>query len=235
MKNKILIALGIAACNAAPCYAMDTMPQPTLDQALAAPAIHLAQSYLSINFITQNLLSAVEKGLDIQLGSEAINKSNIEEYRRTYQERLSIYREAIKQRGYETVSGSYRGKATEARDRIQSLWVGLIREGSASDIEILQDGFDAQVIVSAEHEGEKLALPNQAAITESSIALQDAWNSDYFFVGTIKAKQIEIKPDVSVLRSWPYWANPPKQKDLEDCVITLEAISDDSEKRLEDR
>lgn len=203
-----------------------------MNQALAAPAIDLAQSYLSVRFVTQYVLPAAEKGVNIQIGNEAINKSNVEEYQRRYQEQLSTYREAIKQRGYKTISGAYRGKATEACTRIQSAWVGLIREGRASGIEITQNGFDAQVIVSIEHEGKKLSLRNQAAIAESSIALQDEMNSDYFFRGTIKHNEIEIKPDVSVLRSWPKWAGPPSQKDLENCTITLEALSDNFKKPL---
>ena len=60
-------------------------------------------------------------------------------------------------------------------------------------------------------------------------------NSDYFFRGTIKHNEIEIKPDASVLRSWPKWAGPPSQKDLENCTITLEALSDNFEKPLQDR
>jgi hypothetical protein len=213
---------------------MGTVPQPTLNQALEAPPIDLAQGYLWVKFVTQDVLPAAGNGVNIQLGGEAINTSNVEEYQRRHQERLSIYREAIKQRGYKTISGSYGGKTTEACARIQSAWVSLIREGRAVGIETTLDNFDAQVIVSTEHEGKKLSLANLAAIAESSIALQDAMNSDYFFLGTIKQNQIEIKPDVSVLRSWPKWSGPPSQKDLENCLITLEAISDDSEKRLKD-
>lgn len=142
MKSKKLIALVTAACIAVPCYAVDIEPQPTMNQALAAPAIDLAQGYLWVKSVTQYMLPAAERGVNIQIGSEAINKNNVEEYRRRYRERLSTYREAIKQRGYKIISGAYRGKATEACARIQSAWVGLLREGSASGIEITQDGFD---------------------------------------------------------------------------------------------
>ena len=226
MKSKKLIALCVVACASTSCATMSTVPQPTLNQALAAPASDLAQGYLSVKLITQHVFPAAEKGVTIQLGNETINKSNVEQYQRRYQERLSIYREAIEQRGYSIIAGTYRGKTTEACARIHSAWVGLISEGRANGIEIVQDDFDAQVIVSTEHEGKKLSIRNMAAIAESSIALQDAMNSDYFFLGRIKNKQIEIKPDASVLRSWPRWAGPPSKKDIENCIITLEAISE---------
>lgn len=204
--------------------------EPTVSQALAVPAIDLAQSYLQVKFVTEVLLPAAEKGVNITLltpiGSEALNK-NVEQYKRKYQGRFSTYREAIKQRGYRTISGTYRGKTTEACARIKSAWVGSIREGRASGIEITQDGFDAQVIVSIEHEGKKLSLRNQVAIAESGIALLDEMNSDYYFVGRIKDKEIELKPSVSVLRSWPQWARPPSREDLENCTITLEPLSED--------
>jgi hypothetical protein len=58
-------------------------------------------------------------------------------------------------------------------------------------------------------------------LVEYGIALQDAMNSDYFFRGTIKNDTIEIQPDVSVLQTWPKWAKPPSQQDLETCIVTL--------------
>jgi hypothetical protein len=74
-----------------------------------------------------------------------------------------------------------------------------------------------------------------AAIVDSSIVIQDSMNTGYYFEGKIKNKQIEIKPNVSVLRSWPEWAGPPAQNDIENCTITLEAISVDSNKPLDNR
>jgi hypothetical protein len=221
LKTKKLIVLAIVACNATSCATMSTAPQPSLNQALTAPASDLAQGYLWVKFVTQYALPTVETGGNIQLGSEAINKSNVSEYQRKYQERYLIYRKAIKQRGYRTISGTYSGTTTEACARVRSTWVSLIREGSAKSIEIQQDGFDAQLIISAEYKGKKLDIRNKAAVVESGIALQDAMNSDYFFRGTIKNDTIEIQPDVSVLQSWPKWANPPSQQDLETCIVTL--------------
>lgn len=228
IKLIVVVLLG-ATCTLAPCRAKGAERQLDMNRALEAPASELAQSYLWVRFMTQQMLPAAEKGVSIQLGSEAINKNNVEEYKRKYQERLSTYREAIKKRGYKTISGAYKGKATDACRRIQSAWAGLIGEGSASGIEISQDGFDAQVIISTEHQGQKLSLRNQAAIAESGIALQDEMNSDYFFRGALRPNEIEIKPDAAVLSSWPRWARPPSQMDLENCTITLEVLPDNGQ------
>jgi hypothetical protein len=230
-----LIALAIVAFTAISCVAMGDEPQPTLTQALSVPASDLAQGYLFVNFITKYVLPLADMGVNIQLGGEAINKSNVKKYQQRYQERLSIYRDAIKQRGYSVIAGKYKGKVTNACGRIESLWVSLISEGRPIDIEIKQDGCDAELIVSTEVDGKPVSLKNIAAIAASGIAIQDSMNSGYYFQGDIKNKQIVLKPSASVLRSWPEWAGPPSKNDIDNCVITLEAISDDSNKSHKDR
>jgi hypothetical protein len=215
MSISVLVVLIFGGCATSSPPKPGDSTKPIANQALAAPAIDLAQGYLSSKMITEYILPAAKSGINIQMGGETINKSNVGEYQLKYQSRLLTYRKAIKQRGYKTISGKYRASTTESCARVRSSWVGL------NDIKIIQDGFDAQVIASTIHEGTKVSLKNQAAIVESSIVLQDAMNTDYFFRGVIKDKRIEIKPDVSVLRSWPKWAGPPSKKDLENCTITL--------------
>jgi hypothetical protein len=235
MNRKNLIALCIVACTAIPCAARGAEPQPTLTQALTVPASDLAQGYLFVKFITKYVLPLAEMGGNIQLGGEEITKSNFRQYQQRYQERLSIYSEAIRQRGYSVIAGKYKGKVTESCGRAGSLWVSLISEGQPVSIEIKQDGFDAEVIVSSEIDGKEFSLKNAAAIAGSGIAIQDSMNSGYYFQGEIKNRQIVIKPNASVLRSWPQWAGPPDQNDIDNCVITLEAISDDTKKSLNKR
>jgi hypothetical protein len=225
VKRKTLIALAAVAFAASAFNAKSAEQEPAMKRALAAPAPELAQGYLAVKFIVQAVLPMAKMGAVVHLGSETINKSNVDKYERKYERRLSTYREAIKQRGYQTISGTYQGKATEACARVHSMWAQLIVEKRTSSIEITQDGFDAQVVVSTEDEGRKIGLRNRAAVAESGIALQDGMNSDYYFRGTIEQGRIELKPDVSVLRSWPNWAGPPRQKDLENCTVTLEGIS----------
>lgn len=198
--------------------------EPTLKKALDAPAWALAQSYLSMKTVV-HFLSAADAGATIQLPGETITQSNMEESRRRYEKRLSLYGEAIKQRGYKTISGAYKGETTESCARIKSLWVGVIHERGQSGIEIAQDGMEAQLVIRVKHEGEALSLKNEAAIAESAISVLDAMNSDYFFRGEIKDQVITIKPNLSVLDTWPEWADPPSRSDLENCTITLRQLS----------
>lgn len=235
VNRKKLIALGVVLCTAISFAATGAEPQPTLKQALEAPAGNLAQGYLYVKFLTQYVLPLAEMGVNIQLGGEAINKSNAKKYQQRYNERLSIYSNAIKQRGYSTMAGTYKGKATAACSHIRSMLVDMISVGKDFNIEIKQDGFDAEVIVSGKIDGEEFSLKNLAAIADSCIAIQDGMNSEYYFLGKIKNNKIEIKPSASVLGLWPEWSGPPAQNDIENCIISLEAISDDSNKPLDKR
>src|SRR5205809_3954103 len=120
--------------------------EPTLKKALEAPAWALAQGYLWVKKML-HFLPAVDSGTTIHLPDETITKSNVEEYRGRYEKRLALYGEAIKQRGYKTISGAYKGETTESCARIQSAWVGVIHERGQSGIEIAQDGIEAQVVI----------------------------------------------------------------------------------------
>jgi hypothetical protein len=120
------------------CATPHTIKEPTIQQALAAPSADLAHSYLSVKLITKTIPSP-EGGSTLQLGDKTITSSNAEEYRLKYNKRLSTYGEALKQRGYMTVSGSYRSKTSESCARIQSSWVGLLNKASAHVIELVQD------------------------------------------------------------------------------------------------
>src|SRR5574338_189022 len=201
--------------------------EPTLKKALDAPAWALAQSYLWVKKML-HFLSAADAGATIHLPGETITKSNVEEHRGRYEKRLPLYGEAIKQRGYKTISGAYKGETTESCARIQSAWGGVIHERGQSGIEIEQRGIEAQVVIRGKHQGKELSLKNQAAIAETAIAVLDAMNSDYFFRGEIQDQVIVIKPNLSVLDTWPKWAGPPSRSDLENCTITLKPLSADS-------
>lgn len=207
--------------------AQGTSASALLLKAVAYPPEALAMSYLSVKKMLHFLPTAAA-GATIHLPDETITKSNVEEYRGRYEKRLSLYGEAIKQRGYKTISGAYKGETTESCARINSLWVGVIHERIQSGIEIAQDGIEAQVVIRGKHEGKELSLKNQAAIAESAISVLDAMNSDYFFRGEIQDHVIVIKPNLSVLDTWPKWAGPPSRSDLENCTITLKLLSADS-------
>lgn len=198
--------------------------EPTLTQALEVPAWALAQSYLWVKSF-RIFLSVAESRATIQIPGDTITKHNVANYRRSFEKRLSIYEAAIKQRGYKTINGTYTGKTTVSCSKINSLWVGILHEKPQSEVEILQTGMDAQIVIKVEHEGKKLSLQNQAAIAESAVSIVDTMNSDYYFLGDIQDHLIVIKPNLSVLDNWPKWANPPSLKDLENCTITLTPLS----------
>ena len=200
--------------------AISRMEYLTGMQAMMAPADDLAVSYLWVKFIA-DIIPHPQGGGTLNIGGEEITPENAEEYRQKYDKRLKLYKEAIKYRGYKTIAGSYLSKTSKSCARIQSSWVSLLHEASNPVVEIEQDGFDALIVIKAVYEGNELASENQAAIAESAVAILDAMNSDYYFRGLIKDNNIQIRPDISVLGSWPKWANPPKRKDLEKCTITL--------------
>lgn len=197
--------------------------EPTLQDALDAPAADLALGYLSV----KHTLRFVEIGerATVTIGNTTINKSNVEEYKAKYGERLLLYREAIEQRGFKTVAGKYSGKATESCARSNALWAALIQQQGHKAIEITQEEMDAEVIIFFEREGKERSLKNQAAVADSGMALNEMTNSDYYFKGEVRDNIIVFKPDLSVLRTWPKWAGPPDRKDLEDCAVTLERIA----------
>jgi len=194
---------------------------PLLARAMVVSASDLAQAYLWTRIMVEDVLPAAQKGVTLQLADETVTKSNVEQYQKTFQQRLSTYQEAIKRRGYKTVSGVYRAEATGSCARANSMFAGLMLDRNVAGVEITQRDSDAEVIISVEQDGKKHSLKNHAAIVESALVLQDAMNSEYFFRGDISSDEIIIRPDVAVLRAWPKWAGPPKKKDLEDCMISL--------------
>ena len=204
--------------------------EPTLKElALKAPAYDLAQGYSLSKMMIEGFIPTAQKGVTSITPHGAITRENASEFQKEYAERLSTYAEVITQRGYKDLSGSYQPRATKSCGRIQSSWVGLIHEGSASDVEIQQDGFEAQLIVKWKSGGEEFSLENPAVIVEAAIFVLDAMNSDYGFRGKVKGEVISLKPDKSVLKGWPEWANPPRKKDLRKCTITLEPLKTKSD------
>jgi hypothetical protein len=225
---RIFLTLVILLLLCASSFSIDVAAEePMLQEILKAPASALAQDYLRVKLIL-DFLPLARRGVTIQLPGETITQSNVEEYRVRYEKRLSSSGEAIKQRGYKTISGSYKGETTESCASIGSPWVGIIHKRVQSGIEIVQNGIEAQLIVRVKREGKELSLKNQAAIVESAISVVDEMNSDYFFRGEIKDQAIVIKPNLSVLNTWPQWAGPPSRSDLENCTITLKPLSADS-------
>ncbi len=222
----------VVALLATGCSTDVAKKEPTQKDVLEAPAADLAQGYLAAKTSFGGLNRLVKTGafggsgarFVLQIRGETIDSDNVDEYLAKYQEQLSLHEEAIKQRGFKTVAGQYKGEATESCVRSNAMWAALIQRQNHRAIEITQKDMDAQVIITVEHKGKDVNLKNSAAVAESAMALIEASNSDYYFWGEIRDNVIVFKPDLSVLRTWPKWANPPSQKDLEDCVVTLERL-----------
>ena len=232
-QTRIYLALAFSvALVATACSTEVARQEPTPTTVLEAPAADLAKDYLAAKTSSAGLERLVKTGafggsgarFIVKIQGEEVNNDNVDEYVAKYQEQLSLHEGAIRQRGFKTIAGQYTGKATESCARSNAMWAALIQSQRHRAIEITQEDMDAQVNITVEHKGKEVNVKNRAAVAESAMALVEASNSDYYFRGAIKDNIIVFKPDLSVLRTWPKWANPPSQRDLEQCVVTLERI-----------
>ena len=203
--------------------------EPTQNDLLKAPAANLAQGYL----VTKTRLRIIERQVKfgsfsgsgarfiLKSGGETIDKDNVDEHLAKTQKQLSLYEEVIRQRGSNDLSGIYQGEATESCSRSNSIFAATIQARKHGAIEIRQNNMNALVVVSVLQDDGEFDVSNPAAVVESALAVIESTNSDYYFRGQFNNDVIEIRPDVSVLNTWPKWANPPSRSDLEECVITL--------------
>jgi hypothetical protein len=195
---------------------------PTLEDVLDASAADLAVSYMSMKPIVRHVSAGAKATLNI--GGVTISEDNVDVYKQRLEKRLSVYEQAIRQRGFVDLSGMYKGEATEACSRSNAFLAALIQAQMQESVEIRQNDMDALVVISVKHDDGERELSNPAAVVESAIVVNEAANSDYYFRGDFNNDVIVIKPDVSVLRTWPKWANPPSLRDLEECSVTLKRI-----------
>ena len=222
------LVLGIVLLGAG-CSSNVTKEEPTQNDLLKAPAANLAQGYLAAKTRLRLVERQVKMGafggsgarFTLKTGGENIDKDNIDEYLAKYQKQLSLYEEVIRQRGSNDLSGMYQGEATESCSRSNSIFAATIQARKHGAIEIRQNNMNALVVVSVLQDDGEFDVSNPAAVVESALAVIEATNSDYYFRGKFNNGVIEIRPDVSVLNTWPKWANPPSRSDLEECVITL--------------
>ncbi len=192
------------------------------ERVLKADAYDLAHSYFYAKWMMEEIIPMVEKGFTIILPEGKLTKRKARRYKKEYFIRFSIYAEAIIERGYKTIAGSYQRRGSKSCKRIRSALNDSKYACMTSDVEIQQDGYEARLIVRFEHEGKEITLEHPMIVVETAVMVMDATNSDYFFRGEIKGKKIVLKPELSVLAGWPKWAGPPLEQDLRECTITLE-------------
>lgn len=219
----ILVVFVSVSCSIAGAQS-NRQAAPSLEQVLVAPASDLAMSFLNTESASK-FISLAENGATVMVGSEEINPANVARFRERIERRLSTYSDAITQRGFEDLSGRYSAEAARACEEIGSVF-GYLRSPELTGVEITQDQFRAQIILRFLSNGKEISIENVAAVVENAIAVQDKMNSDFYLRGELKGGEIAIAPDLSVLDSWPSWANPPKKKDLQKCIITLSPTSD---------
>ncbi|MDH4175666.1 MAG: hypothetical protein OEV97_18185, partial [Betaproteobacteria bacterium] len=157
-------------------------------------------------------------------GGATITASNAELYLAGYQDRMRVYALVIARRGSEAIAGPFRATASASCARIQSMWAGGVREGALRELNISQNGFNAELLHKVQVEGKSHSVGIPGVVVESVLALKDPANSEFLFFGQITPGQITVQPDAKVLAGWPSWANPPSRKDLSDCVVTLSRV-----------
>ena len=160
----------------------------------------------------------------VNIRGKIVNKGNVDEYLGRSRKQVSVYEEAIKKSSFTDITGTYKGEATRSCAKSNSIFAAAIQERLVTGIEIRQDGIDAQLTMSLEQKGKEISIGASTAVAESAIALIEPMNSDFYFLGEIRDRVIVLKPDVSVIETWPRWARPPSRSDLENCIVTLERL-----------
>ncbi len=178
----------------------------------------LALNYFDVRWWVEELLPSQKKKVMYFIENGKTSVKKIRTLKKEYGQKLSMYAQAITERGYKTIAGSYQAKTSESCGRIGSLWINPIHEGITSDVEIQQEGFEARLIVRYEYEGEERTLEHPAIVVGTIGLVEDGANHNHFFRGEIKGKSIVLKPDLSIPGRWRKWA----LEDLRECTITLE-------------
>lgn len=199
--------------------------EPTLEDALAAPAADLVQSYMFTHSVVHSSIPMAEMGVTVHLGREKITKSNAAQKKKKYQRRLDIYTEAINQRGFDDVTGQYVGKSTKSCERSGAFWLGSVGTDAVREITINQDWAGITVALSMIERGETFDFEVTGFVLESSLVLMDPMNSDFYVLGRVKDGRIELRPDPRVVDAWPKWAGPPDRADVENCRVDLDLVA----------
>lgn len=205
---------------------------PTQRDTIDAPSADLVKDYLVAKTSFELLEKYVKAGafdkpgasFTVKIRGKIVNKANVDEHLDRSKKQVSAYEEAIKKKSFADITGTYKGEATRSCAKSNSIFAAAIQERLVTGIEIKQDGIDAQLTMSLEQKGQDMSIGTSIAVAESAIALIEPMNSDFYFLGEIRDRVIVLKPDVSVIETWPRWARPPSRSDLENCIVTLEHL-----------
>lgn len=181
-----------------------------------ASALELAQGYEASTSLLVPLEFAEMGGKIVTQGGE-ITARNAALVRQETEERIALFGQEIERRGYVDLSGRYRAQTTEACSRIPS-WISFIPQGATS-FEFRQSGFEFDLL--QKKPSDSRANRMTGVVAESSFAFKDSLNSGFRFNGTASGRSLVVKPDPSVLQSWPDWAGPPSRRDIISCTVTF--------------
>lgn len=202
-----------------------------VDEALVAKALKASPEDLGTAFLfNRHLVMMTELASDniqIHTPEGTIDKNSATQRRREFEERDRAYRHAIMQRGFAKLAGNYTlASVSPACERSGSLILAGAREGIFERFEMVQGAFDLTLKVTITpqpgHSAEVSTFEIEGVAVESSLVLVDPMNMDYYLKGKAGDDQLEIKPSLDVLESWPSWAGPPKKRDLEICTLLLQ-------------
>lgn len=205
---------------------------PTQLQIKQAPAGDLAISYLNAKVMLQTI-GMVEAGIQIVTPDGTITKSNAARFLASYQARQKLYADAIAERGYQNLAGSYRVQTADpvCRRSYSTLLAGAAVEGGISTLTITQTGPDLtmSITLNEPHDTttsfEPISLDFMGATAEDAVAVVDPLNSDYFLEGKVSGKTIAWHARPEVLKFWPKWAPGPTKADLAWCMVVIERIA----------
>lgn len=201
------------------------------DDELKASALEASPDDLGVAYLVAlNLIEMTEiagGGIQIHTPEGVIDERNAPRKRKEFQSRLDIYHEAIFERGFDDFSGQYSvASVSPSCAKSGSLWLSGPVEGAFESYTIAQEEFTLTLTLSlALKPGMQTDLGSfelEGVAVESSLALADPINSDYFLKGRLLDGRLEIRPRLDVLDGWPKWAGPPEKRDLERCVLVLQ-------------
>ena len=188
MKNRIQSTVSILAMMSILVCAFTTEAQEelatvSLEQALSVPAAQLAEGYVVVKGMIP-LAKLAQHGATVKRSlddpEDLINSKNANIYLKALEERLAVYEQAIRQRGFMRLARAYSGEADEPCSKLGVGSVPTLCEQSDFHITISQ----GQYI----HHG---------VIVESEVVVEHAGNSEIHLLGKATPDQIVFNARIS--------------------------------------
>ena len=206
---------------------------PTLDQALSVTAQDLAASYLSINEVVSMVALSLEHGINVTVnlgdGQYNITQENAASFHEAYLQRLDVYRKAIEQRGFIDIDGRYELSVNASCHEEKQLGIAQIfavgeRDGEplfANELVIRQTGFKADLVFSADDNGQPSEIVFPGATVENAIIFSTPHGFNLW--GTVENRIVNLQlriEDVERALMMKFSSRSDRQA-VADCVFSL--------------